>query len=600
MFLPDPLPQLLERHIRLHSPRANEYHLVIRRSASLHELAQSLRQHEWRLITLFATDERMEEDCRFKLYYLFTAPDEDIFLLLEFHLPARQTRPDHLKSFSLDLRFYPTIRSIFPSVQPFEEAIADAFALFPQFDESVQVQQMLSNAHLLHPSFNQELAPLRRTRPLARLRASLATPPRKHLNPPQSPPQGMYYLPVGPIHAGVIEPGRFLFLQGGEPIEAMPLRLGFKHKGIEKLFETHYRLDTGCELAEKVSGDAAYSHALAYCHAVETLAQIPVPEAAQRWRAILLELERIAQHILTVSGILHDISLHTVGSQMALQWETLMQMYDELFGDRYLRGLTKPGGLELPTRHWKIAKRMDSFRELQATLEEIVGYFLSLAQSAVWNPAVQERAVATGILHQEDARLWGATGFAARASGLIQDDTRLLHPQGVYADSQIQAILQATFIDDLPEDKSQDYERIIPLSREDMQGDVYARFLLRLAEVETSFYLIDSLLHGLDKTVPSQLMLPDSDVQRFLRLVKPFDAGLGYAESSRGGVYYWVQKGPRNTIARCAVTGPSILNWFVFPHAVARHPRHPDQINILADFPLINKSFNLSYAEHDL
>ncbi len=627
MSLPKPVvPEFLKSYPRLRGKRDNEYHLIIRRYRDFRAIATQLREHGWRLLSLFAVDERMEEDCRFKLYYLFTAPEDDMLLLLEYFLAARDRRPEQLKSLSTTLRFYRSIRDIYPPVQPFEERIADTFALLPRYDDPAQVQFMLADAHLLHAAFIQDFAPLRRTRPLDRLRklqtsephADAPQPsPHKHLISPPLPPEGMDYLPVGPIHAGIIPPGRFLFLQGGEPIEAMPMRLGFIHRGIEKLFETHYLIPEGWQLAEKVSGDAAFSHALAYCRAVEALAGISVPEPAQRWRAILLELERMAQHIHTVSGLLHDISLHVVGSQMGQQWATLLDMHQQLFGDRYLRGLLRPGGIHFP-EHWAAPKAKDI---LQETLEEVISGFLSLAQRVAWDASLQDRAVGTGVLTGEEALEWGATGFIARASSghlpdastsdpqtyrarvqhiraLAKNDTRILHPHPIYRSPTIQAILAGTFFADLPPRQRHVPERLIALSQKDMQGDVYARFLLRLAEVETSFYLIDALLSALEDVSSDALMA--ADVDRRLRQALPFDAGLGYAESARGGVYYWVKKGPRQTIARCAITGPSILNWFVFPRAVARKPHATNQYNILADFPLINKSFDLSYAEHDL
>jgi Ni,Fe-hydrogenase III large subunit len=139
--------------------------------------------------------------------------------------------------------------------------------------------------------------------------------------------------------------------------------------------------------------------------------------------------------------------------------------------------------------------------------------------------------------------------------------------------------------------------RWIAFTPEDMKGDVYTRFALRLAEVETSFYLIDAWIRKLLQSPGTTLA---EDAEQRLREAWAFDSGMGLVESWRGPIVTWVMKGPQNTIARCKITGPSILNWFVFPLAVARHAEYPRQTNILPDFPLINQSFNLSYAEHDL
>ncbi len=619
MSLPDPLPDLLQKHLRLHAKQANQVHLLLRRRRDLTQAAESLRANSWRLITMFATDERMDEDCRMKIYYLFAPGDgacsqmqrqegsiqSDVLLVLEHNLPARPRPPKHLTSFSPTLRFYASIRHIYPSVQPFEEAIADMYGLLPELPDAAQVQRLLSEGHLLHHAYAQIAAPLRRTRSYHRLKEhqpkeDKSRGERKYFLAAAPPPWGMSYLPVGPIHAGVIEPGRFLFLQAGEPIEKLNIRLGYAHKGIEKLFETHYLLQNGWQLAQRVSGDAAYSHALAYSQAVESLARVQVPRDAQLWRAILLELERIAHHIHDTSGLMHDISLHIVGSQMGLQWETLSQMYAHLFGDRFLRDVAQPGGVSLPKKPWNSKNRDSSLALLRNTLEDVVSLYLSLALRVLIDASVQDRMVGTGELTCQEAENWGAVGFVARASGLIRDDIRVRHPQGVYASDRIQRILARTFAAD---QSPASPERWISLTRTDMRGDVYARFLLRLTEVETAFYLIDAFLEDLQGE--KGWLLQTKDIGKQLHDAPVLDSGLGYVESWRGGVYYWVMKGPRSTIARCSITGPSILNWFIFPRAVVRKVKNKKKdeganYNILADFPLINKSFNLSYAEHDL
>ena len=617
MPLPDPLPALLDTYARLRTKYPNQFHLVLRRRRALTSVAQSLHKYGWRLITMFAIDERMDEDCRMKIYYLF-APGEmstsppgqhekeliqtDILLILEHHLSARPKPPNHLASFSPSLRFYTSIRDIYPSVRPFEEAIADMYGLLPELRDAAQVQDLLGEGHLLHPPHGQHAAPMRRTRSLSRVKKEQFQDPLKYFSSVAPAPRGMSYLPVGPIHAGIIEPGRFLFLQAGEPIERLYLQLGYKHKGIEKLFETHYLLQNGWKLAQRVSGDAAYSHALAYSQAVESLAGVQIPKAAQLWRALLLELERIANHIQNTAGLMHDISLHIVGSQMGLQWEILLQMYAQLFGDRFLRNLVKPGGVDLSEKRWNPKVLNASLQLLRKTLEDVVSLYLSLALRVLIDASVQDRMVGTGELTHQEAEEWGAVGFVARASGLIRDDIRIRHPQGIYASDKIQNILARTFAADLPPSTP---ERWIPLTRSDMRGDVYARFILRLAEVETSFYLIDAFLQELNALEAQEAWIwKIEDFERRLREAPTLDTGLGYVESWRGGVYYWIVKGPRNTITRCVITGPSILNWFVFPHAVARQAEQKEgkgsRYNILADFPLINKSFNLSYAEHDL
>jgi Ni,Fe-hydrogenase III large subunit len=204
--------------------------------------------------------------------------------------------------------------------------------------------------------------------------------------------------------------------------------------------------------------------------------------------------------------------------------------------------------------------------------------------------------ITTGVLTKEEAK--DATGLVRRASGWDKHDFRLRHPQGIYKHPKVQEMLRAT----ITLESEEHHNRTLPIFPYHLQGDVFARMAMRVAEVETSATIISYLiakLQALDPTAPTHVPINDR-----LRETQNLEFGIGYVEGWRGDIFYWVMKGPNNTIFRCQVRDPSLFNWHVFPLVVVRKLKKEDGSsgyweNILADFPLINKSFNLSYAGHD-
>jgi Ni,Fe-hydrogenase III large subunit len=425
---------------------------------------------------------------------------------------------------------------------------------------------------------------------LRQLLAQHAPDTSKVVYQPPILPKGMFIVPVGPIHAGIIEAGHFPFHVAGEVVEELPVTLGYKHRGIEKLFETHYMLMDGWRLAEKVSGDSAVAHVTAYCQAVEDLAKTELPLVAYQWRTMLLELERMYNHI-------SDIGLLAVGiayEQAAARLATLRELFVHyinlpLSGHRFLRGLNYPGEVKIPQ---EIA-----WNEIRLRLDAVVEEALEIGLKLLQMPNTRERMIGTGSLTKDDGRY--AAGLAARASGWYSHDFRLRHPSTVYRSETIQQIIRRTFF-------SEDVfpPRKVNVYKYDLKGDVFARLAVRVAELETSLYLVQELIKILkDGVLQSSLQVNILDA---LTLTPENAFGLGYAEGWRGAVIYMVFKGSENTIARCDVCDPSLINWHLFRKAVERQeiegkPQKKNvSENILADFPLINKSFNLSYAGHDL
>jgi Ni,Fe-hydrogenase III large subunit len=541
-----------------------------------------------------ANDERMLEDGVFKLYYVLSNPADqagqhDQVIILEH--PLKPGPPYEFAS----------IRDVFGAAQRLEDEAFDLYGLAP-------TNATRCAGRLLHESFPRDLYPLRQNRSQSSLHERIAKGQATPTRGAARLPHGILNLIVGPIHAGVIQAGQFRFHVAGEIIEDLDIRLGYTHRGIEKLFATHYTLETGHTLAERVAGDNSVAHALAYCRAVEDLVDIPgvIPPAAIYWRDLLLELERIYNHIGDVAALLHDIAFDLVASEIAVLRERIVRLNAALTDHRLLRGAIHPGGVAI--------RRPEESLEVLTELAQIVEQYLVLVDRLVLaNPSCRARAISTGILTETEAKELGATGLPARASGLWEHDFRLRHPQAAYAAPEIghelRTLIRQTFTG-FSEAVSVSPARRIQVLRDDLRGDVFARLLLRAAEVETSVQLIGLLADALARLGAKAMLTDRETLNSALKSTPNFEIGLGYAEGWRGDVFYFIMKGPGNTIFRCQVRDPSLYNWPALRQAVIRKPRErqsggdskaPLQFweNILADFPLINKSFNLSYAGND-
>ena len=354
---------------------------------------------------------------------------------------------------------------------------------------------------------------------------------------------GVYEIPVGPVHAGMIEPGHFRFSVVGETILNLKARLWFVHKGIEKLFEGR-RADRGIELAERISGDTAVGHTLAFCLAVEDALGIPVPPAAKRSRAVLLELERLYNHVTDIGALCNDVGHSILNTHAQRIREQLLRVNDEVTGHRLLRGAIYPGRATLvrPPDPGVLAA-------IGADIAEVVALALD-------HSVVADRFTGTAVLTPTQAADLGTLGYVARASGLTVD-ARHDHPflKGVVP-------------------------RTVP-ARTD--GDVLSRFLARAGEIQESIAMITVLLddaQGREETPPLTSAPPVSG------------SGVGIVEGWRGTIVHRVEFAADGSLSRVKIVDPSFLNWPALPVALAD--------TIVPDFPLVNKSFNLSYAGNDL
>jgi Ni,Fe-hydrogenase III large subunit/Ni,Fe-hydrogenase III component G len=354
---------------------------------------------------------------------------------------------------------------------------------------------------------------------------------------------GVYEIPVGPVHAGLIEPGHFRFSVVGESILKLKARLWYVHKGIERLFQGR-RPEDGITLAERVSGDTAVGHALAYTRAVEDALDIEVPIEAELIRALLLELERCYNHVTDLGALCNDVGHGILNAHAGRIREQLLRLNAETTGHRLLRGGIHIGGARL--RALPDPKRL---RELDVDVEQLAGLALS-------HSVVHDRFTGTAILTRAQAEDLGALGYVARASGL-DIDARRDHPAHP----------------DLP----------IPPAVIHETGDVLARFQQRAAEYQASTTYIEVLLDGIRN--------PESAAARKMNAAEA-RSGIGIAEGWRGTIVHRVEIAPDGRLDRVKVVDPSFFNWPALPVALTGA--------IVPDFPLANKSFNLSYAGNDL
>jgi Ni,Fe-hydrogenase III large subunit len=354
---------------------------------------------------------------------------------------------------------------------------------------------------------------------------------------------------VGPVHAGIIEPGHFRFMCHGEDLFHLEIQLGYQHRGVEALFLRDDLRDKIC-LAESIAGDSVLAHGLAYVQAVEALSGGTVPVTAQYVRAIALELERVAIHIGDLGAIANDIAYllgnAVYGATRTLVINTLLA----LCGSRFGRGLLCPGGV-----HYGIEPELRD--AMKKTLRKVLADVERMSETMFSAASVLSRLERTGIVTKEQALQLGLVGPSGRASGL-PIDIRVDHPFGIYRDVPVKKIVQK-------------------------HGDVQARAKLRYQEVQESVRFI---LEQLDKTPESNALSVPVTAPAGNKLV------VSMTEGWRGETVHVAVTGADGRFRRYKIIDPSFHNWPGLALAVRN--------NGISDFPLCNKSFNLSYCGHDL
>jgi Ni,Fe-hydrogenase III large subunit/Ni,Fe-hydrogenase III component G len=484
--------------------------------------AQLYKKWNGRLVSLFADDARAHAGM-FHLYYVFALDAAHGFFILR--VPVSPEQPRFL-----------SLTNALPALNWQEREVQDLFGLKLEGHPNPR-------RCALHDDWP-EIYPLRKDFALKTVLAPFQGERHKFR---EVEGEGVFQVPVGPVHAGIIEPGHFLFSVAGEPVLYLQIRLAYTHKGTEKLFE-NIPITHGVRLAESISGDSAYAHATAFCHALERVAGVTVPPRARALRTICLELERLYNHIADIGAVATDVAFVVANAHAMRLKEMVLRLNERLTGNRLLRGMAALGGVRFD---WN-AEQLGAISEL---LRKLPPEFESLVELVRDSSSTRDRLETTGILKPETARDLGVVGIAGRASG-FDHDLRRDFPHAAYD--------QASFT--------------VPVYRE---GDVLRRVQVRIDEVRQSLGIIRQVLDG----------LPAGDIREKLPPLEPNAVGLGYTEGWRGEIFHWVRVGADQRLARCKIKDPSLQNWPALSEAILG--------NIIPDFPVVNKSFNLSYSGTD-
>jgi len=358
---------------------------------------------------------------------------------------------------------------------------------------------------------------------------------------------------VGPIHAGVIEPGHFRFICNGEKVLHLEIQLGYQHRGIEKLFIDKTEALQQCILAENIAGDTAIGHGLAHAQLIESLAGIEVCEALQIERCIALEMERIAIHIGDTAALSGDVA-YQLGQVTCEALRTMVINTTQYWcGNRFGKGLVRPGGSNYPLTDKTADEILTVLGEVVRRYENVTGCIYTL-------PSVLGRFEDIGTVTGQQARSTGAVGMAARSCGILRD-TRMTHPFQYYRSY-----------------------RVDPVTLD--SGDVLARGMLRVLEVKASADIIRGLIDAWRRSEKS-VGKPLYDYR-----LRPDSFAISLTEGWRGEICHSAVTDSEGNITHYKIKDPSQHNWMALALAVRNQE--------ISDFPVCNKSFNLSYCGHDL
>jgi len=360
--------------------------------------------------------------------------------------------------------------------------------------------------------------------------------------------EGLHQIPVGPVHAGIIEPGHFRFTANGERVVRLEQRLGYVHKGVEKLM-SGLSLAEAAKLAGRTSGDSTVAYSYAFAQAAEAALNIAAPPRATYLRALMAELERIANHFGDIGAICNDASFALMHAQTGILRERTLRAAEACFGHRLMMDVIVPGGVARDIA----PKGASAVRALLAEVRRVFPRLIELYDNTA---SLQDRTVTTGIVRANYARQLGAGGYVGRASGRAFD-ARRRPGYAPYGELEFEVpVLDA--------------------------GDVNARVWIRIREVEQSLSLIEQILDR----------LPDGKTSVPLKSNGRICEGMALAEAFRGDVMVWLRLDGKGRVARCHLRDASWFQWPLLEVAI--------EDNIVADFPLCNKSFNCSYSGHDL
>ena len=502
--------------------RANEVYFHIPMALLPGFCALLYKKWKGRLVSLFADDARVETGA-FHLYYVFALDEAHGFFVLRVPVPS-------------ELPVFISLTNALPAANWQEREVQDMFGLRLQGHPNPR-------RCALHDDWP-EVYPLRKDFDLHTVLPSFQGERHKFR---QVEGEGVFQVPVGPVHAGIIEPGHFLFSVAGEPVLYLQIRLFYTHKGTEKLFES-IPVTHGVSLAESISGDSNFAHATAFCHAIERAADVQAPPRARALRTVCLELERIYNHIADIGAIATDVAFVVANAHAMRLKERVLRLNEQLTGNRLLRGMAALGGVRADWDSGQIECIRRFVAELRPEFESLVGLIRE-------SSSTRDRLETTGILKPETARDLGIVGIAGRASG-FDHDLRRDFPHAAYDQVKFE----------------------VPVCRE---GDVQRRMQVRIDEVQAALSIIAQVIAALPEG-PTRVNVPPPPANQ---------VALGYVEGWRGEIFHWIRTAADGRLARCKIKDPSLQNWPALSEAILG--------NIIPDFPVVNKSFNLSYSGTD-
>jgi len=450
------------------------------------------------------------------------------------HMALRNEQSGEIGVLSLDCpdRTFPSVARTHPPALHLEATIRDLFGL--QADEAPDPRPWLDHGRwgLSHP-----LGP---TPGPSEIRAYEFLPAEG---------ESLHEIAVGPVHAGIIEPGHFRFTANGETVVRLEERLGYVHKGIEGLMAGS---DVGraARLAGRTSGDSTVAYAIAFARAVEAALEIAAPRRAVWLRTLMAELERLANHFGDIGAICNDASFALMHAHCGVLRERVLRAADLCFGHRLMRDVVVPGGVSVDLGGEGIAG-------LRALLSEVRRRFPALVELYDNTASLQDRTVGTGVLKPDLARQYACGGYVGRASAR-DFDARRTPGYPPYDTLRFEVPVLAA-------------------------GDVNARVWIRIREVEQSLSLVEQII---DRLPPGNIGIDVAAATGTTR------EGAALVEGFRGDILVWLRLGAGGQIERCHLRDPSWFQWPLLEAAV--------EGNIVADFPLCNKSFNCSYSGHDL
>ena len=450
------------------------------------------------------------------------------------HMALRDVADESIAvlSFACEGRRYPSVALHHPPALRLERALRDLFGLEPVGLPDRRGWLDHGNWDVRHP-----LAATPEAAPIDKAYAFL---------PIEG--EGLHQIPVGPVHAGIIEPGHFRFTANGETVVRLEQRLGYVHKGIEGLM-AGATLEAAARLAARTSGDSTVAYGFAFARAVEAAFGVEAPPRATHLRALMAEMERIANHLGDFGAICNDASFALIQAHCAVLREKVLRAADTAFGHRLMRDRIVPGGVATDIAPGGMAAIRTLIADVKALFPALVELYDNTA-------SLQDRTVTTGTVLPDLARQYAPGGYIGRASGRNFDVRRNL----AYAPYD-ELAFEVPVLD---------------------AGDVNARVWIRIREIEQSLSLVGQLLDR----------LPQGTLRIDLPAATAPCEGMALVEGFRGDILVWLRLDAGNRVTRCHLRDPSWFQWPLLEAAI--------EDNIVADFPLCNKSFNCSYSGHDL